>query len=606
MDTAIATAMTTIQDVQKLREKEITKYQEIATSNNIERKSYFDTEKTRLGVLMTSCVDKAETLRTDLLNENLSRETRIDKGEQLYSLNVIYQTLKAIQVIFNDWETKINDNARDVDDWLPILLSAARHPFNNQRLWIAMMENLALEISIDITKAGYESGNHMDDVIYGMMRTELDVFNSSMLLNTIRTKENRNKCFSAQFETIAGMTCALLAGNGSSYFTLAPAPPADPGRILFTPLFNTDPATNTDTNTDTTTETPAPIFHEQDPIAIPMKSNAAHNIVYNCFPQLYSECKVINTLGDLNMIRHLVPEASLQDKVDICSQKDKIAECFLDWSKCDQTFKEEFFAKLFSPFSNKLNNLNTDDYETDIDKTKGFLDSQLLLLGVNLKEERKVIIADMENHLNQAEPFTFKMDNGSYKVTALDAAAFLRNLEDTEKIAYFMDQEYLDEDLKAQEQPARILNSVIVTTKRQITHEQESFFRRLEAMTVSNSFKTKRVLETETAENPKAYLTLAYDVDDEAGLDLRIWALDSGLNVANLEDSMTTLPNIPEPVSVSISNPGGGDDNGGNGDGGDNGTGGDGTGTGGDGTNQSVYIGSTKILFLTIILVLLK
>jgi hypothetical protein len=269
----------------------------------------------------------------------------------------------------------------------------------------------------------------------------------------------------------------------------------------------------------------------------------------------------------------------LQDKVDICSQKDKIAECFLDWTKCEQAFKDEIFAKLFSPFTNKLNNLNTDDYETDIDKTKGFLDSQLLLLGVNLKEERKVIIADMENHLNNSEPFTFEMDNGKYKVTALNAAAFLRNLEDTEKIAYFMGQEYLDEDLKVQPaDPARVLTA---TQKRQITHEQESFFRNLEK-TYSKSYIPERRLE-EVA--PAAYLGMAYEINEDAGLDLRIWAQDSGLNVANLEESMTTLPNIPEPVVVSISNPGGdtsgGGDSGGNG--GNNGAGdGNVTGTGND------------------------
>ena len=288
-----------------------------------------------------------------------------------------------------------------------------------------------------------------------------------------------------------------------------------------------------------------------------MKANAKVNIVYNCFPQVYSQCKVINTLGDLNMIRHLVPEASLQDKVDICSQKDKISECFLDWSKCEQSFKDEMFSKLFSPFTNKLNNLNTDDYETDIDKTKGFLDSQLLILGIKIKDERKVIIADMENHLNQTEPFTFKTDNGKYKVTALDGAAFLRNLEDTEKIAYFKDQEYLDPDLKAQEESSgRMLRAVPR--------------RRYSPRSAPSPPPEARILETEGLERTvmgrqleeeatPAYLGLSYEINEETGLDLRVWAQDSGLNVANLEDSMVTLPNIPDPVTVSISDPGGGD-----------------------------------------------
>jgi hypothetical protein len=605
----VTTTMEAIDNALKAREKELAKYVELVTENNIDRKTYFNENKTKLDLLLGDAVTKANELKVDLNNENETRENRINKGEQLYSINVLYQAMKAIKVIFDDWTTKIDDNAADVADWYPILLSSARHPFNEMRLWVTMVENVTKKVSIDITMAGYEQEFQIDDVIYGMQRTELDVFNSSMLLNTIRTKENRDKCFGAQFEVIAGVTCALLAGNGSSYFTLKAAP-APPERLL---EGDTPPAEG-----DTPVEEPS-IFHEQEPEKIPLKSDAKKNIVYNCFPQLYSQCKVINTLGDLNMIRHLVPEAALQDKVDICSQKDKISECFLDWSKCEQAFKDEVFDKLFSPFENKLNNLNTDDYETDVDKTKGFLDSQLLLLGVDINADRKQIIADMENHLNQSEPFRFKLFNGTYTITALNAAAFLRNLEDTEKINYFMGEEYLDADLKTPP-PAedaggdagrRLLESVhpskrVSSSERQLQEAPVELYEgSLEGVDGVNGlsetvrvfsnhvpgvnnvgFGSERILNEEVV-TPPAYLSLQYELNEEAGLDLRVWARDSGLNFANLESSIVGLPNIPEPATVSINNPNGGGSGDGGSDGGDTGNGTDtGTGGGTDGTND--------------------
>lgn len=596
LETQITATMAAIDEVQRLREKELAKYVELVSENNIDRKNYLNEQKTKLDLILGDAVTKAESLKTDLNNESLSREVRINKGEQLYSINVLYQALKAIKVILDDWTTKIDDNAADVADWNPILLSAARHPFNELRLWVSIIENLAKKVSIEITMPGYEIEFQMDDVIYGMQRTELDVFNSSMLLNTIRTKENRDKCFGAQFEVIAGVTCAMLAGNASSYFTLAPAPSGREGGVGSGRILNEE------NGGETPAETPAEeasIFHEQAPTAIPMKSDAKLNIVYNCFPQLYSQCKVINTLGDLNMIRHLIPEASLQDKVDICTQKEKISECFLDWSKCQQAFQDEIFNKLFSPFVNKLNNLNTDDYETDVDKTKGFLDSQLLLLGVDINSARKQIVADMENHLNQSEPFRFKMNNGKYQITALNAAAFLRNLEDTEKINYFMGEEYLDADLKTPP-PAdsgrilatqgfklkkianseRILKSSETTTSnfKESLRNHDLFVNNLNFEVESKATHHARILNADPA---PAYLSLAYEINDTTGLDLRVWARESGLNYANLESKMTGLPNIPEPVAVSINNPGGdsntgGDDNAGNTANGDGATG-DGT-----------------------------
>ena len=180
-----------------------------------------------------------------------------------------------------------------------------------------------------------------------------------------------------------------------------------------------------------------------------MKMNMKDEILYYCFPQLYAQCKVINTLADLNMIRHTVPEAALADKRDICAKKEEISACFLDWSKCKTSFLDEVFAKLFRPYKNLFNNLNLDNYETDVDKTKGFLDFQKILLGVDINATRLTFMKTIEDDLKTFEDHKFRKDSIAFHVDLMVQNNLLSGLIDSEKLAFYKEESYVHTDLKA-------------------------------------------------------------------------------------------------------------------------------------------------------------
>ena len=352
-------------------------------------------------------------------------------------------------------------------------------------------------------------------------------------------------------------------------------------------------------------------------------------ILYYAFPQLYAQCKVINTLGDLNMIRHIVPEAALEDKRTICGKQEEIDACFLDWSKCQKTFLDEVFTKMFRPYDNLINNLNMDNYETDVDKTKGFLDFQKLLLGVDINSTRLTFMKTIEDDLKKFEDHKFRKDSTAFHVDLMKENSLLKGLIDSEKLAFYKDESYIHTDLKpAPPAPSRVANSGFFGESEsgvQIIPNVEPENRVLEDNALSMDSQKRprilsgtapiasikpqsivtalgRVLNTESSLTLSSLLTasfpkqprilttstpaptvkvLEYEIAENV-LDMKVISAESGINVKSLESSMSTLPAMGDVLGISISDPsgtgggGGSGDNSGNngtGDGGNNNTG---------------------------------
>ena len=380
--------------------------------------------------------------------------------------------------------------------------------------------------------------------------------------------------------------------------------------------------------------------------------NMKDEILYYCFPQLYAQCKVINTLADLNMIRHTVPEAALADKRDICAKKEEISACFLDWTKCKTTFLDEVFAKLFSPYKNLFNNLNLDNYETDVDKTKGFLDFQKILLGVDINATRLTFMKTIEDDLKTFEDHKFRKDSTAFHADLMVQNNLLNGLIDSEKLAFYKDESYVHTDLKAPVAPPRVQrernllrgsgdesqeentsgvqaipniqieNRVLVSVGPRVIMSLEVN----QDMTLSNA---ERVLASEgpimIAKGPNSNMNNSYfrnleqradHVDsfddtfdsnrsleatplvvtplqyliDETALDMKVIASESGVNVISLEASLTALPTMGEVLNISITDPSG---SGGDSSGTDGGSG-DGTdGTSGSGTDGTATTGES-------------
>lgn len=210
------------------RMKEMEKYYELSRANKIKRELYVNSNESLLDASIDEAKKKIINLRADVNNEDLAGGTtaRIAKGEQMFSLDMLYRVMIKIKALITAWKVKIADNT-DVDLWSPVMTKAAKRSFNVFRLQLAWMENSVAQLMIDITKPGYEMEYQSDFLIYNLQRTELNLINANMNMNIIRIKENRDKFFESQFKVIAGTTCAMIAGNAETYFTLE-TPPADP------------------------------------------------------------------------------------------------------------------------------------------------------------------------------------------------------------------------------------------------------------------------------------------------------------------------------------------------------------------------------------------
>ena len=229
---ALKLAFSTLAIAENTRITEIEKYYTLSRANKIKRELYVNSNEVIIKASILTAATKIVALRTDVNNESLAGGTtaRIAKGEEMFSLDMLYRVMKKIETLLAAWKVQLAADT-DVDLWSPVMTAAAKRSFNGFRLKMAWMENSVAQLMLDITKPGYETGYQSDTLIYKMQRTELDLINANMLMNVIRIKDNRDKCFQAQYKVIAGITCTLLAGNGDTYFKLEDPPVVPPEKV---------------------------------------------------------------------------------------------------------------------------------------------------------------------------------------------------------------------------------------------------------------------------------------------------------------------------------------------------------------------------------------